>query len=134
MEKRVGGMSQTRTTVALPGMQKLVQQIVDRFHPQKVILFGSHAYGNPTEDSDVDLLVVMRTEENPLHTAARISASVDHPFPLDILVIQPSDLVTALQEQNIFETEVVNKGVILYETEDPGVDQQGGRRLDHGPA
>jgi predicted nucleotidyltransferase len=133
-KEKMGAMDQTQTTVTLPGVQKLVQQIVDRFHPQKVILFGSHAYGKPTEDSDVDLLVVMQTEENPLHTAARISASVDHPFPLDILVIRPSDLAAALQEQNIFETEVVNKGVILYEAEDPGVDQQGGRRLDHGPA
>jgi hypothetical protein len=49
-------------------------------------------------------------------------------------VIRPSDLVVALQEKNIFETEVVNKGVILYEAEDRGVDQQGGGRLDNGPA
>jgi|SRR5581483_5737639 len=124
-------MNQLQTTVALPGIHKIVEQIVNRFCPQKVILFGSYAYGTPTEDSDVDLLVVMRTEENPLHTAARISASVHHSFPLDILVIRPSDLVIALQEKNIFETEVVNKGVTLYEAEDPGVDQQGGGRLDH---
>jgi predicted nucleotidyltransferase len=127
-------MDQIQTTVTLPSLQKIVQQIVDRFRPQKVILFGSHAYGKPTVDSDVDLLVVMQTEENPLHTAARISASVDHPFPLDILVIRPLDLVVALQEKNIFETEVVNKGVILYEATDPGVDQQSGGRLDNGPA
>ena len=127
-------MEQLQTTVTLPGIHKIVQQIVDRFHPQQVILFGSHAYGTPTADSDVDLLVVVQTEENPLHTAARISASVDHPFPLDILVIRPQDLVVALQEKNIFETEMVNKGVILYEVEDPGVDQQGGGRLDNGPA
>ena len=107
---------------------------MDRFHPQQVILFGSHAYGQPTEDSDVDLLVMLPTEENPLQLAAHISASVDHPFPLDILVIRPADLVVALQEKNIFETEVANKGVILYEAEDSGVDQQGGGRLDHGAA
>jgi predicted nucleotidyltransferase len=127
-------MDQSQTTVTLLGVQKIIQQIVDRFHPQKVILFGSHAYGKPTADSDVDLLVVVQTDENPLHTAARTSASVDHPFPLDILVIKPPDLVVALQEKNIFETEVMNKGVILYEAEDPGVDQQGGGRLDNGPA
>jgi predicted nucleotidyltransferase len=127
-------MNQAQTTITLQGIQKIVQQIVDRFHPQKVILFGSHAYGKPTEDSDVDLLVVMETEGNPLHTAARISASVDHPFPLDILVIRPSDLVIALEERNIFETEVMTKGVTLYEEENPGVDQQGGRRLDNSSA
>ena len=108
----------------LEGIRRVTRQVVEQFHPQKVILFGSYAYGQPTEDSDVDLLVVMPTEENPLHTAARISAAVDHPFPLDLLVIRPSDLVVALQEQNIFETEVVKKGVILYEAEDQGVDQR----------
>ena len=131
-------MEQLQTTVTLPGIHKIVQQIVDRFRPQKVILFGSHAYGTPTADSDVDLLVVVQTEENPLHTAARISASVDHPFPLDILVIRPPDLVVALQEKNIFETEVVNKGVILYEAEDhfrhssPSRSGTYGTRSDHG--
>lgn len=125
-------MDQRQTTVTLAGIQQIVRQIVNRFRPQQVILFGSYAYGTPTADSDVDLLVVMQTEENPLHTAARISASVAHPFPLDILVIRPADLVVALQEKNIFETEVVNKGVILYEAADAGVDQQGGGRLDHG--
>ena len=66
----------------------------------------------------MDLLVMLPTEENPLHLAAHISASVDHPFPLDIFVIRPADLVVALQEKNIFETEVANKGVIRYEAED----------------
>jgi predicted nucleotidyltransferase len=127
-------MEQLQTTVTLPGIQQIVQQIVDRFRPQQVILFGSYAYGQPTADSDVDLLVVVQTEENPLHTAARIAASIDHPFPLDILVIRPPDLLIALQEKNIFETEVMKKGIILYEAEDRGVDQQGGGRLDNGPA
>ena len=119
-------MNKMQTAVTLPSIQKLVHEIANRFHPQKVILFGSYAYGKPTENSDVDLLVVMETEGNPLHTAARISASVDHPFPLDILVIKPSDLVTALEEKNIFETEVMAKGVPLYEAKDYGVDQQSG--------
>ncbi len=48
-----------KASVNLEGIQKVVRQIVKRFHPQRVILFGSHAYGEPTEESDVDLLVVM---------------------------------------------------------------------------
>src|SRR5262249_35781439 len=111
------------------GLRKVTQQIVEQFQPQKVTLFGSYAYGQPTEDSDVDVLVIMETEGNPLYMAAHISAAVDHPFPLDILVIRPSDLAFALQEKNIFETEVMNKGVILYEAKSHGVDHQSGRRL-----
>lgn len=87
-----------------------------------MILFGSYAYGQPTRDSDVDLLVVMDTDENTLHTAARISASIDHPFPLDINVRRPADLEAYLEERSNFETEVTSKGVTLYEAKDRGVD------------
>lgn len=108
-------MDSVRATVTLTDIQKIVQQIVDRFYPQKVILFGSCAYGQPTEDSDVDLLVVMETNEQPLHVAACISAAIDHPFPLDILVMRPSDLEEYLKERAVFATQAVAKGVVLYE-------------------
>ncbi|MER3458062.1 MAG: hypothetical protein C4309_04980 [Chloroflexota bacterium] len=108
-------MTEARATVPLEDIQQVVRQIVDRFHPQKVILFGSYARGEATRDSDVDFLVVMETEENPLHTAARISASIDHPFPLDILVIRPSDLGASFERGGVFAKEVMTKGVVLYE-------------------
>jgi len=119
-------MSKTLTEAVLKeSISKIVRQIVEIFHPQKVILFGSYAYGKPSEAGDVDLLVVMDTEENPLHTAARIAASVEHPFPLDILVIRPSDLEASLEQRNVFETEVMTKGITLYEAEDDRVDRKG---------
>lgn len=92
-----------------------IQQIAEHFHPEKVILFGSYAYGKPTSDSDVDLLVVMKTDENPLHTASRIAASIDHPFPLDIAVVTPSELEASLKRKGVFATEVITRGVVLYE-------------------
>jgi predicted nucleotidyltransferase len=108
-------MVETKTRVTLEDIQGTVQQIVERFHPRKVILFGSYTQGIPTEDSDVDLLVVMETDEKPLHAAARISAAIDHPFSLDILVFRPSDLQASLERKGIFATEVVTKGIVLYE-------------------
>lgn len=84
-------MSETKNTVTLRDIREIVQQIVERFRPQKVILFGSYAQGKPTQDSDVDLLVVMETNEQALHAAARISAAIDHPFPLDVLVMSPEE-------------------------------------------
>src|SRR5437588_7842580 len=96
-------------------LKRVVQQIVSRFHPEKVILFGSHAYGDPTEDSDVDLLVVMETNGNRLHAAAGISAAIDHPFPLDILVFEPRQLQASLERGGIFATEVASRGLGLYE-------------------
>jgi uncharacterized protein len=105
----------------LTGIQNVTQQIVQQFHPQKVILFGSYAYGQPTEDSDVDLLVVMDTDESPLHVAAKIAAAIEHPFPLDIVVRTPLEFASAVHRKGVFVTEVATKGITLYEAGDAGV-------------
>jgi predicted nucleotidyltransferase len=93
----------------------VVRQIVEQFHPEKIILFGSYAYGVPDEDSDVDLLVIMSTKGSTLRTAARISASIDHLYPLDITVFEPAQFQASLDRGGIFVTEVATNGVILYE-------------------
>ena len=105
----------------LEGIRNVTRQIVQQFHPQKVILFGSYAYGQPTEDSDVDLLVVMDTDESPLHVAAKIAAAIEHPFPLDIVVRTPVEFASAVHRKGVFATEVATKGITLYEAGDAGV-------------
>lgn len=97
-------------------IQAIVDQIVERFHPEKVILFGSYAYGTPNEDSDVDLLVVLETDENPLLTAARISATLDHVFPIDVLVWEPKKLRESFERGGNFAREVLTEGKMIYET------------------
>jgi len=87
-----------------------------------VILFGSYAYGQPTEDSDVDLLVVMDMDESPLHVAAGIAAAIEHPFPLDIVVRTPVEFASAVRRKGVFATEVVTKGITLYEAGNARVD------------
>ena len=109
-------------STTLAGIRNVTRQIVQQFHPQKVILFGSYAYGQPTEDSDVDLLVVMDTDESPLHAAAKIAAAVEHPFPLDIVVRTPVEFASAVHRRGVFATEVATKGITLYEAGDAGVD------------
>ena len=68
----------------------IARQIAARFDPRKIVLSGSYAEGTPTPDSDIDLLVVMETRQEPLPAAAVISAAIDNPFPLGILVYRPS--------------------------------------------
>lgn len=63
-------MGELKTDVTLKRIKEIVHQIVEHFHPQKVILFGSYAYSAAGVDSDVDLLVMMDTEETPLHVRA----------------------------------------------------------------
>jgi uncharacterized protein len=108
-------MTGSQNSVSLKDIREIVQQIVERFRPQKVVLFGTHAQGKATKESDVDLLIVMDSDEHTLHTAARISAAIDHPFPLDIIVFRPSDLEASLKRKGVFATEVMTKGVVLYE-------------------
>lgn len=115
-------------SATLEGLQSVTRQIVQQFHPHKVILFGSYAYGQPTADSDVDLLVLMDTDESPLHVAAKIAATIEHPFPLDIVVRTLAEFTSAVQRQAVFATEVATKGVTLYEAGDAGMDRESRRR------
>ena len=115
-------MARASTAVTLNEIRQVVRQIVGYCHPHKVVLFGSYADGTATPDSDVDLLVVMDTDEAPLHAAARIAAAVDHPFPLDILVARPGALEDSLARKAGFATAVMTKGTVLYEARDGRVD------------
>jgi predicted nucleotidyltransferase len=97
-------------------LPEVVQRLVLALHPEKIILFGSHAYGQPGADSDVDLLVVMETDERPAQRIARVSALLSpRPFPVDIVVRTPGELARDLRRTDPFMHEVVEKGRILYE-------------------
>lgn len=103
------------TTVSQAAIRKLVRQIVEKFHPQRVVLFGSHAYGRPSRQSDVDLLVVMETPLNTLEQAYRICRSLDYHFGLDLIVRTPRQLAERIQLGDFFLREVMEKGKVLYE-------------------
>lgn len=93
-----------------------MRRIVEAAHPDKVILFGSYAYGKATIDSDVDFLVVMESEERPAKRAIRIERSLlDVPFPMDILVRTPLEIAERLQMQDCFMQEVIGQGQVVYE-------------------
>lgn len=85
MQKDEGSARQQKTKpneqdITLPDVRPLVRQIVGRFHPKKVILFGSCAYGEPHEGSDLHLLVVV---PNPpqRREAWRITAELGERYP-----------------------------------------------------
>jgi len=103
-------------------IKKVAEEIVNHFHPQKVILFGSHAYGTPTEDSDVDLLVIMDAEERNLPQALKISRAISHPFPMDLVVLKPQEIRTRLEGGDLVLREILTKGEVLFEARDAGVD------------
>jgi predicted nucleotidyltransferase len=107
--------------VSKKSIKKVAKEIVAHFHPEKVILFGSHAYGTPTEDSDVDFLVIMDTRERNLAQALKISRAISHPFPMDLIVLKPQDVQTRLAGGDLVLREILSKGELLFEAGDAGV-------------
>lgn len=104
------------------------RQIVERFHPEQIILFGSYAYGKPHKDSDVDILVVMPAYDE-INQAVRILENTTSSFPLDLIVRTPHNLRWRLEEGDWFLRDIIDRGMVLYEEAHRGVDSQGRERL-----
>lgn len=100
---------------SLSDIQNLADKILREFHPEKIILFGSHARGDAKPDSDVDLLVIMNSDQHPSRTAAEITYRV-HPrrYPLDLVVRSPQMVRTRLQMNDWFMRDVMREGRVLY--------------------
>jgi predicted nucleotidyltransferase len=101
----------------MAAIRRYARQIAERFEPEKIILFGSYAYGTPHEASDVDLLVVMPAA-NHVSQAVRIRLALPAPFPMDLLVRTPEKLRRGLEEADWFLREIAGKGKVLYEAKD----------------
>jgi len=101
-------------------IQATCDDIVREFAPLQVILFGSYGYGTPTEDSDVDLLVVMAIPESETRRqASEIRRRIPHRFSMDLLVRSPEEIAYRLSYNDWFLREITEKGEVLYGTADP---------------
>src|SRR5437868_9054756 len=102
------------TDVPMRLIRRFARRVAERFEPDKIILFGSHAYGTPDEDSDVDILVVMPAR-NQLDQAFRIRLEVPAPFAMDLIVRTPGNLQRWLDQGESFHSEIVSRRKVLYE-------------------
>ena len=109
-------------------IRRYARAIAEEFRPQKIILFGSYAYGTPTEDSDVDLLIIMPTR-NQHDQAVRIQYRLTAPFPIDLIVRKPEQVQWRLAEKESFLTTVMSQGKVLYEENDASLGEKGRRGL-----
>ncbi|MBM3474693.1 MAG: nucleotidyltransferase domain-containing protein [Armatimonadetes bacterium] len=107
-------------------IERVAREIAEKFGPERIILFGSYAYGNPTDDSDVDMLVVMETQERPIEAAVRIRLGIEAHFPMDLLVRTPQELAYRIPLNDWFLKEITEKGEVLYERTHAGVADGGG--------
>ena len=101
--------------INLKYINRQAQTIAQNYNPNKIILFGSYATGNPTLDSDVDLMIVIETSRRSKELGAEISANLKQSFPMDIVVKTPSEIKRRLQLGDFFLKDVMENGKVLYE-------------------
>jgi len=98
---------------------KEIKQVVKnlkKYRPEKVVLFGSYAWGKPKKDSDIDILIIKKTGGNPykrIHEARSYLHNINKAF--DILVMEPEEVEKRLKLGDFFIEEIVEKGKVLYE-------------------
>ena len=106
-------------------IEGIVERIASNHKPERIILFGSYAYGTPTEDSDLDLLVIVKSSKQPRYRRAReirkhlwgITA-----IPKDVLVYTQKEVDEWKEVEEAFITSVIKKGKVLYENKE-GIDK-----------
>jgi predicted nucleotidyltransferase len=107
--------------VDMQQIETLSQQIAEQFSPDRIILFGSYAYGETTDDSDVDLLVVLPFEGYPFRKAAEILGVTDPDFAVDLIARTPEQFQQRLELGDFFIQEICEKGRVLHEAAYPRV-------------
>ena len=101
--------------ISLNDIRRYVGAVARMFNPERVVLFGSHAEGHPTKDSDVDLLVVMAHKGRDVEQAFEIRRAIPRTFPLDLVVRTPEGIRRRLRQNDTFLTSIWRTGKTLYE-------------------
>ncbi len=108
----------------LKSIQRYCDQIAREFHPERIVLFGSYAYGKPSGDSDVDLMVIMPFKGKAMDQSAEIRRRAVAPFPMDLMVRTPAQIEKRLADEDWFIMEIVEKGKVMYEAAHARLDRQ----------
>jgi predicted nucleotidyltransferase len=107
-----------RERIPQAAIDEVVRQIAEKFHPQKIILFGSYARGKPRPESDVDMLVIMETPLKEVEQAIVICQQIDYRFGLDLIVRTPKRLQERLEMGDWFLHDILEEGKVVYEHRD----------------
>lgn len=98
-------------------IQAMIRRLVQGYQPQRIILFGSLAYGHPHDDSDIDLLIIKKTDKTPLERRVdvrRLLADPKRRIPFSPLVLTPDELAQRLAAGDPFYHEITTRGKVLY--------------------
>jgi uncharacterized protein len=107
--------SERERMTPLETIQELSQRIAREFQPDRIILFGSYAYGTPRPDSDVDLLVVLPFDGKGFRKSLEILNRMNPPFDVDLIARRPDDVTRRYAEGDPMIREALDHGKVLYE-------------------
>jgi len=99
-------------------LSEIIEKLKRDYKPLGITLFGSYAYGNPTEDSDIDLLILKDTKNRRVDRFVQVKRIIYNPnckIPVSPLVYTPEELKERLRIGDDFLKEIIQKGVVLYE-------------------
>ena len=116
--KRLKVVTEKYFMIATEKIRELTERIVHEFHPERVILFGSYAAGNPRPDSDVDLLVILPFEGKNFRKSLEILNRVNPRFPVDLIARRPDDTARRYREGDPLIREALDHGQVLHERND----------------
>lgn len=115
--------------IAMNEIRAFARRIAAEFKPRRIILFGSYAYGTPTEDSDVDLMVVFAGRQSAIDRSLEMRLKLPYPgFAMDLLARSEGEIRQRYKIEDWFIREVVDKGKILYEAGNTRVGRKSGGR------
>jgi predicted nucleotidyltransferase len=109
-------MGGRRAVIERKAIEHIASEIGRKFNPDKVVLFGSYAYGSPTEDSDIDMLVILPFKGRSSKKAIEILEEVNPDVPLELIVRTPDEVRKRLGWNDFFLREIMDKGKTLYES------------------
>ena len=97
-------------------LTQIVQRLVESLHPEQIILFGSHAYGEPNEDSDVDLFVIVSESDQPRYRRSRLAyrALRGISVPTDVIVVTREEVKKKVNVRSSLISRVIHDGKVLY--------------------
>jgi predicted nucleotidyltransferase len=97
-------------------LEQVPRTIVERFHPKRIVLFGSHARGDAGSDSDLDVFIEMQTSRRPPERAIEVSAAFGlRPWPLDVVVYTPEEVQRLRGVSGTLLSVIEKEGKVLYE-------------------
>lgn len=102
--------------ISMRSIREFSGRVAAEFSPERIVLFGSYASGNPTPDSDVDLLIVMPFEGRSVNKSVEMRIKLHPPFPVDLIVRTPEAVRQRLAMGDTFIRDILSDGKVLYES------------------